>query len=121
MTREMQKGHFRRRVSIGVDSSSGSFQKTQDIRPPDGSYRSGTDPLNLNDVLKITNPTPEASSDTLRFPTVVGKTYIVEWSLDLNQAWQTLTTVSGTGGEVTVTDTGAIADQRRFYRIRLGP
>lgn len=84
-------------------------------------YLCGTDPLNLSDVLKVTNPTPAASGVTLRFPTVAGKTYIVEWTLSLTQAWQALATVSGTGGEVAATDTGATADQQRFYRIRLDP
>lgn len=85
-------------------------------------YLAGTDPLDILDVLKAMAPTEAAGGVTIRFPTVVGKTYVVEWILNLNDtSWQTLATVSGTGGELDVTDTGAQANQWRFYRIRLVP
>jgi hypothetical protein len=53
------------------------------------------------------------------FATVTGGTYLVEYSLSLsNPDWQLLTTVTGDGSRVQVSDDFLIEPQR-FYRIRL--
>ena len=58
----------------------------------------------------------------VRFSTLAGKTYRVDYTTNLLAAsWPVLqNSVAGTGGKVTVTDTNAVALQSRFYRaVRL--
>ncbi len=51
-------------------------------------------------------------------PTLAGRTYRVEYSTNLSAtSWSVLqNSIAGTGSEVTVTDTNAVALDRRFYR-----
>ena len=53
------------------------------------------------------------------FPTVVEKTYRLEYSGTLqNGSWTTVQDgIAGTGGTIQVTDTGGAAQPQRFYRI----
>jgi hypothetical protein len=53
----------------------------------------------------------------LRFPSLSGHIYRVEWSADLS-TWATLAdNISGTGGLIQVTDTNALSLSRRFYHV----
>ena len=54
------------------------------------------------------------------FSTVAGKTYAVQkaTSLDAGALWTSVQdNVPGTGGTVTITDTGAMAQPKRFYQV----
>ena len=60
----------------------------------------------------------------LRFSTVAGRNYRLEQSDSVGEdaAWSAVpgaSTVAGTGGIVTVTNFGASALPKRFYRVRL--
>jgi hypothetical protein len=71
--------------------------------------------------LTIVNPHFEAGQFRLSFDTVNGQPYVVEYKNDLSPGnWSPLETVTGTGGQVTVSDSSP-DPARRFYRVRLGP
>ncbi|MGB0993556.1 MAG: hypothetical protein ACPG32_13940, partial [Akkermansiaceae bacterium] len=61
------------------------------------------------------------------FPTVIGKSYRVEWSDSLQPgSWNVVETnnipqdnIVGTGGTIQVTDTNGATHTRRFYRINV--
>jgi hypothetical protein len=56
---------------------------------------------------------------SMRFPTELGPSYVVEYKLNLTNAnWTPLSTNLGTGAAVTVTDSLSAAPTR-FYRVRL--
>jgi hypothetical protein len=84
-------------------------------------YRAGTDPTNSISVLRITSGVATGANFVVRFPTVAGKLYDVQRANTMNSAsWSNLVTgLPGTGGTVSVTDTNALLDPRRFYRINL--
>ena len=57
-----------------------------------------------------------ATSTSLSFDTVGGHSYLVQYKNNLTDStWQPITTVSGTGSTVSVTDTTGVA--HRFYRL----
>ena len=55
----------------------------------------------------------------VKFPTTAAKTYRVDYTKNLPpSSWSALqSSISGTGGEGTVTDTNAVSFPRRFYRV----
>jgi hypothetical protein len=60
-----------------------------------------------------------ANSARLVFTTTGGQRYAIEYRDTLGSgAWNVLTTVTGTGGELSVIDPGPLA-QSRFYRVRV--
>jgi hypothetical protein len=104
------------------------FQQRQrgDNADPDGDgltntqeFTAGTDPINAASVLKVTNFVISDGDFRVSFPTVSGKTYRLERSDTLQAgSWTTLLdNIAGTGGAVQVTDVGAAAQSKRFYRI----
>jgi hypothetical protein len=55
----------------------------------------------------------------LTVPTEVGPAYVVEYKESLEDtSWQVLTTVSGTGSPIPITDNG-LTNTARFYRVRV--
>jgi hypothetical protein len=68
---------------------------------------------------KINNPHRTGTTFTLSVPTQVGFNYTLEYKNAFSDAnWTFVQTLSGTGGTITLTDTGATGS-RRFYRIRV--
>jgi len=56
---------------------------------------------------------------SIQFNTIVGKTYIVEYSASLQPAqWILLDQYTGQGGVQLATDIGLVS-QERFYRVRV--
>jgi hypothetical protein len=97
-------------------------------RDPDGDgadnafeFAAGTDPQNAASVLHLRAAGYSAAGHALRFPSVTGKTYRIEFSEDLSTWHQLGANVSGTGGEVERTDAAAFAGQRRYYRVIVLP
>jgi hypothetical protein len=85
-----------------------------------------TDPIlpGLGNIVIAPSPyfavTPSLSGTTLTlsFPTLIGYSYTVQYKTDLtDSAWQTLTTVAGTGSTASPTDTTGGAGGHRFYRV----
>ena len=86
-------------------------------------YQAGTDPQNAASYLHITASGPSGANWTVTFNTTTGKLYRVERSEDLVAGiWTTVTNnVAGTGSAIQITDPGAAAQPKRFYRIYLLP
>ena len=57
----------------------------------------------------------------ISFPTVLSKTYSLQYSSTLQAgSWSDVqSAIDGTGGTVSVTDSGAAAQAKRFYRIEV--
>lgn len=62
-----------------------------------------------------------SSNATVRFPSIVGHTYRVEWIENLaSGSWATLSdNIAGTGSAIEVIDPGALNQEQRFYRVKL--
>ena len=61
---------------------------------------------------------PSGANIVVSFPTVIGRTYKVEWSQTLANPWTIVQQgIPGTGGTIDVPDTGAASQPRRFYRV----
>ena len=97
-----------------------------DSADPDGDgltnaqeFTAGTNPTNAASLLKITSLVVSGNDYVASFPTVSGKFYRMERSDTLQAgSWTTvLDNIAGTGGTVQVTDVGAAAQNKRFYRI----
>jgi len=112
---------------FGTTANSGNAADSAD---PDGDgmtndkeFACGTNPTDSASMLKVTALTISGSDYQVSFLSVVGKTYRVERSDTLQAgSWTTLQdNIAGTGGTVLVTDGGAAAQPKRFYRIVLIP
>ena len=78
----------------------------------------GTDPTNPNSVLRLQG-TAQAGSMLLNWPSVVGRTYSVEYQSALGGSWQPLTSnLQGTGAMLQVQDSPGMAGVR-FYRLQV--
>ena len=103
-----------------------------DAADPDGDgwtnsqeFISGTDPTNRASFLRITQLQASGGDWIVTFPTVTGKTYRMECSNTLETgSWSTVltngvpqTSIAGTGGNVSRTDTDGALQPRRFYRV----
>ena len=87
-------------------------------------YLAGTNPLDLESVLRVTSAQWAAGgSIRLGFRSALGKKYRVEKTDTLaTPEWRVLQDqISGTGGVVEVIDPAAAQRQSRFYRVRLLP
>jgi uncharacterized repeat protein (TIGR03806 family) len=86
-------------------------------------YLAGTNPRNVNSVLRITRINRINSNVVLSFLAGTGKTFAVERGTNLPVgSWQTVTNVnSGTSSNVTVTNFNVTPVPRSFYRVRLVP
>ncbi len=81
-------------------------------------FRAGTSPTNPAEFLRITS-VEGGPPFVVEFSTVLGKTYRVEYSDDLDGWFPLASGVPGTGGLVQVPDGGASGETKRFYQIKL--
>jgi DNA-binding beta-propeller fold protein YncE len=85
-------------------------------------YRAGTDPNDADSALRVgaDTTTQTAAGITIRWPSEPGLSYVVEYSTTLASGnWTQMgAIVTGTGGELSVTDP-ASSTNGRFYRVRL--
>ncbi len=86
-------------------------------------YRAGTNPTSASSELRVTAVDPVGSDSRISFPSVLGFTYRVEYRDDLKTGnWNVLTDqISGTGAAIQITDPGATALPKRFYRVSIQP
>lgn len=86
-------------------------------------YRSGTDPNNTTSVFRISSIVPSSGNYQLSFPSVLGKTYRLEYRADLATGnWATLTDqIFGTGALIQIVDPSATGLTKHFYRLALEP
>ncbi len=88
-------------------------------------FAAGTDPNDKSSSLKFSQMQRSGGDYTLNFATVLGKKYRVERRDSLEAgAWEPVVTdqveqtnIDGTGGTISVTDTGGALATKRFYRI----
>ena len=67
----------------------------------------------------ITSLSLNSETFMLTVPTEVGPTYVVEYKDSLEGSWwNVLTTITGTGSPVPITDNG-LTNTTRFYRVRV--
>ena len=83
----------------------------------------GTNRLNPASVFRITEIARTGSGVEVRFPTVLGKNYRVEYHDDLSASqWSILApSVVGDGGTITIIDTDTNGVAQRFYRAAVIP
>jgi poly(3-hydroxybutyrate) depolymerase len=82
---------------------------------------SGTD--GGNDELQITSfGRDDSNNPEIRFISSVGKSYDLESSSDL-VVWSIIATLSGTGSEISLTDTSTdmTMDPKKFFRVKISP
>lgn len=85
-------------------------------------YRAGTSPVDQKSSLRLNsarNAKEAPAAVTLRWPSVAGRTYVMESSPSLlDPTWVTLATgIQGTGWDMEYTD-NAVGAEPRFYRVR---
>jgi lysophospholipase L1-like esterase len=112
-----------RLANFGTVANSGNAADSAD---PDGDgltntqeFTSGTNPNSAASALKVAQVQTSGSNLVVSFPTVSGKTYRLERSDTLqNGSWSTVQdNIAGTGGVLQITDPGAAAQSKRFYRV----
>jgi hypothetical protein len=87
-------------------------------------YVAGVDPNVANDFPSIKPIKPSGSSPALHWPSVNGKQYVLLRSPSLfGSPWTILSTNAGTGGTMSITDTGATTTtgSQWFYRVLILP
>lgn len=112
---DWQLAHFGK---IGIDPNA---DPDHDGMSNYAEFWAGTDPLDANSVLRIESPIQlSGGQPEIRWQTVVGKTYVVQYSTDL-VSWNLLgTPVQGDGLLATMIDTSGNAQlTSRYYRIAL--
>jgi len=77
-------------------------------------------------TITVTLPVDVARSGNdclVRFPSLVGPLYRVEWSPDLGpNPWEVIADhLPGTGGIMEIADINALSEPRRFYRVKVLP
>jgi hypothetical protein len=85
-------------------------------------YLAGTSPIDPNDYLHIAGISRSGSGTRISFPTVQGKTYLIEQTgtLGSGAVWSVVQdSIGGTGATVSGTDAGGVLYNQRFYRVRL--
>jgi len=86
-------------------------------------YQAGTDPMNAQSVLRVSNNQAAALQGqdcVIHWPSVVGKNYIIERATSLfGTTWSPVSTNAGTGSDMEVHDSSG--GNARFYRVRLAP
>jgi len=83
-------------------------------------YVAGTNPMDPTSVLQLT-PMPPAGPFTVQWPSVVGKTYMVQCSSCLfSTNWATVVSnLSGTGQMMQLSDPATSPPPVRFYRVQV--
>jgi 1,4-alpha-glucan branching enzyme len=86
-------------------------------------FQAGTNPRDPTSVLQISSVAASGSNFVIKFPSISGKLYRVEFADTIvNGAWPILANnIAGTGGTIQITDSTAAAQHQRFYRVRLLP
>jgi subtilisin-like proprotein convertase family protein len=87
-------------------------------------FEAGTDPVDPADAPGITSTEPSANDVIVSFKTVIGKSYLVEWSDNpIGLSWSPIPTgaVQGTGSIVSVTHQDAGALSGCYYRVKVLP
>jgi hypothetical protein len=83
-------------------------------------YLAGTDPTDAKSVLKVSTDQAakqQAQDCVIHWPSVSGKTYVIERSSSLFQpTWMPVSTNAGTGGDMEIHDVSG--GSVRFYRVR---
>jgi len=85
-------------------------------------YLAGTNPLDPFSVFRINGAAISGNNMVVTFNSVIGITYIVEKTTNLGSgaSWSTvMDNITGTGSGISVTDAGAAALSRCFYRVRI--
>ncbi len=77
----------------------------------------GTNPLDANSHFTMSFTLPSAGIARLIFPTLTGRSYTVESSVDLT-TWSDIATYSGTNFIVDMDISLAVGEAKKFYRIR---
>lgn len=82
-------------------------------------FIAGTDPNDINSRYQANGAHSQTGDYEIRFNTVAGRSYTVQWTSDLDTpTWNDLTgaiNLSGTGTEMSATDTDS--SNHRFYRV----
>jgi 1,4-alpha-glucan branching enzyme len=85
-------------------------------------FHAGTNPRNPNSVFRISSVVSSAGNIIIRFPSVSGKVYRIEYSPSLTNGWQTIAdNISGTGGTIQIMDHPPANQPLRFYRADVVP
>lgn len=86
-------------------------------------FLAGLDPKNPNSVFRISSIVPNSGNFQIDFPSVLGKTYRLEYRDDLATGnWTTLTDqIFGTGATIQINDPSTAGLSKRFYRFSLEP
>ncbi len=86
-------------------------------------YLAGTNPRNATDRLRIVEIGMDLDGLALTFTSLSSRIYRVEYRDDLASGIWSIAAdnIPGTGSDITVTDSGAIALGRRFYRVSVAP
>jgi hypothetical protein len=86
-------------------------------------YLAGTNPRNATSVLRVSSVQQSGGDVVVSFPSVMGKTYMVEQATDLSGPWSLLSDhIVGTNDVLNVIDVEAADEaQRRFYRVTVTP
>jgi hypothetical protein len=101
-------------VGVGTDFD-GDGQSDAD------EYRAGTDPKDPGSKLEVVTEEPAATAASLTWTTVPGKTYNVEYLLNLpSNAWTPIA-LNVKGGTFTDTDAGRLASGQGYYRVVVVP
>jgi hypothetical protein len=78
----------------------------------------GTDPRGVDSRPQATLSTQTDGAPVISWATVAGRSYEIQYCDELGSAaWQTLTTVTGTGQAASFNDTTSPRPTKRFYRI----
>lgn len=81
----------------------------------------GTNPTSRSSKPCIGSIRPEGQNMAIRFESVAGRQYWIEWSDDMI-TWNPLVQTNGTGAPIQINDVDACRDiVRRFYRIVIAP
>jgi hypothetical protein len=87
-------------------------------------FRAGTDPRDPTSVLRLPSLAASSGNVVLSLPTLLGKTYRIEYADDLAAPnhWRLFADeLLGTGAALPLTDPGAAALPQRFYRALVEP
>lgn len=111
----------------GLTDSEENTRGTDPLNPdsdgdglPDGAeVIAGTNPLNATSTFRISSITSVTNPDeyTLTWPTVPGKTYVLETQVPLSGTWIEVTTIIASGSSVSHIHQST--DQQRFYRVKV--
>lgn len=92
------------------------------LNADDGVHAVARDVVTIEVVLALTG-FRSGNDFVVQFPTISGRTYRVEESADMSPtSWiTTVDNIAGTGAVKQISVTGALANQNRFYRVRVLP